>query len=178
MLPVLDLSKAETAAIRSITNDRCSEDVILQVLKLAKQQSKGTSIVLTDTSHAERETRRLCKRHARGLSLEKGCSVLNPDWTSVLQQLTSIDGALLVDMEGKCWACGIILDGKAKGRGDMGRGARYNSALNYVRNFVKLHPDHPIVVIVASEDGMINILSNQPRKHNKLQTIVCSTKKR
>ena len=57
----------------------------------------------------------------------------------------------------------MILDGKAEGKGDMARGARYNSALNYTRSHSDSFPEHPMVVIVASEDGMLNILANSTK---------------
>lgn len=46
--------------------------------------------------------------------------------------MISIDGAALVDFDGCCHGFGVILDGKAQVKGDMGKGARHNSAGNYI----------------------------------------------
>ena len=70
-----------------------------------------------------------------------------------LLPLTNIDGAVLLDPSGTCHAVGVIPDGVAKGRGDPARGARYNSAVRYMAS----HPP-PTVIIIVSEDGMIDIL--------------------
>ena len=72
---------------------------------------------------------------------------------SFLRQLTQIDGALLLDLEGKCHAIGVILDGMASERGDAARGARYNSAIRYVESSV-----HACLAVVLSEDGLINVI--------------------
>ena len=61
-----------------------------------------------------------------------------------------MDGAVLVDVAGKCHAIGVILDGLASDRCTPARGARYNSAIRYVYS----HPD--CLVVVKSEDGMVN----------------------
>lgn len=53
---------------------------------------------------------------------------------TLLEGMASVDGAVLVGYDGKCYGFGVILDGKAKKVGKMGRGARYNSAVTYVEN--------------------------------------------
>jgi hypothetical protein len=54
---------------------------------------------------------------------------------------------------------GVILDGHASGEGDPSRGARFNSAVRY-------HDDQRghCLVIIVSEDGMINLLPDLPRQ--------------
>lgn len=42
---------------------------------------------------------------------------------NMIQQVTAIDGALLIDMKGICYAAGLILDGLATDKGDSARGA-------------------------------------------------------
>ena len=49
-----------------------------------------------------------------------------------MQGITAIDEALLVDLNGICYAVGVILDGEAGMPGKVERGARYNSVSNYV----------------------------------------------
>ncbi|MFD7156458.1 DNA integrity scanning protein DisA nucleotide-binding domain protein [Kribbella sp. NPDC059898] len=79
--------------------------------------------------------------------------------SNVLAAVTSIDGAVLVDPTGTCHAVGVILDGHASGKGDASRGARFNSAVRY-------HDTQrgQCLVIIVSEDGMINLLPNLRRQ--------------
>lgn len=77
--------------------------------------------------------------------------------SDLLTQLTDMDGAMLVDPQGRCHAIGVILDGTAHGRGDPARGSRFNNAVRY------LDSERPsAIVIVYSSDGVINIL---PKLH-------------
>ncbi|MDI1288847.1 MAG: diadenylate cyclase [bacterium] len=76
-----------------------------------------------------------------------------------LSAVTNIDGAVLVDLDGQCCAVGVILDGVATGTGDAGRGARYNSAIRYHHANGK-----SALVIIVSEDGMIDLLPNLNRR--------------
>ncbi|GAA4775829.1 diadenylate cyclase [Streptomyces sanyensis] len=73
--------------------------------------------------------------------------------TSLLTQLTDMDGAVLLDPLGHCHAIGVILDGVAKGEGDPARGSRLNNAVRY------LGSGRPVtIVVVYSADGGIDIL--------------------
>ncbi|MGW6561795.1 diadenylate cyclase [Streptomyces hydrogenans] len=81
--------------------------------------------------------------------------------TELLTQLTDMDGAILVDPQGRCHAIGVILDGTAHGRGDPARGSRFNNAIRY------LDSDRPLaIVVVYSSDGVINIL---PQLHPRIE---------
>ncbi|WP_346771982.1 diadenylate cyclase [Streptomyces sp. JH34] len=81
--------------------------------------------------------------------------------SELLTQLTDMDGAMLVDPQGRCHAIGVILDGTAHGRGDPARGSRYNNAIRY------LDSDRPpAIVVVYSSDGVINIL---PQLHPRIE---------
>ena len=57
------------------------------------------------------------------------------------------------------FAFSVLLDGEATVVGDVGRGARYNSTANYI----KQKENGRYVGIIISEDGMINIESNRER---------------
>ncbi|WP_370130614.1 hypothetical protein [Streptacidiphilus sp. EB103A] len=82
---------------------------------------------------------------------------LSPD---LLTQMTDMDGAVLIDPQGRCHAIGVILDGMARGKGDPARGSRYNNAIRY------LGSEPPTtIVIVYSADGGINIL---PKLHPRI----------
>lgn len=112
----------------------------------AAQQKHGTMVVVSD--HASDEAKRL---NAQSTAIEP--VVLIPEF---ILPLSSIDGALLLDAGATCHAIGVILDGVASERGDSSRGARYNSAIKY-KDYVK-GLGHNCVIIVLSEDGMINVL--------------------
>lgn len=75
----------------------------------------------------------------------------HPD-SKLLPLITAIDGAVLVDLDGKCHAIGAILDGEASNKCTPSRGARFNSAIRYV-----CARDNRVVV-VKSEDGAVDIL--------------------
>lgn len=65
---------------------------------------------------------------------------------------SKIDGAVILEPDGICHAIGAILDGPAVDGGSRSRGARFNSALRYVR--ANIHS----LAIVKSEDGHIDLL--------------------
>lgn len=64
--------------------------------------------------------------------------------------MIGIDGAVLLDQNGKVYIIGVILDGKISPKGTtMARGARYNSAVKYSYS----HRNEKHLVVVISEDG-------------------------
>ncbi|GAA4376937.1 diadenylate cyclase [Hymenobacter koreensis] len=115
-------------------------DVLLE----ASRQSHGTLLVITTEALAEADR------------LKLQCTLIDPvQLTPLITRLvTAIDGAVLLDPEAYCYSIGVILDGKASGRGSSTRGARYNSALRYVES-----SPYPCVAIVVSEDGLVDILT-------------------
>jgi len=74
---------------------------------------------------------------------------------NTLQTLIEIDGALILDLDGRLHAKGAILDGVVGIEGDSSRGSRFNSALTYQefrgRNL-------PTMIVVVSEDGMVDTI--------------------
>lgn len=128
-------------------------DIIESIARSASNQTHGTTIVFT--TKAEKESQRL--------SLFNRCEQIEPvELTgndNFILSLTSIDGALIADFDGKCYGIGAILDGEAVKAGKLGRGARFNSAQNYVAWQKKKNPDDLFCVIIISEDGIIDVLS-------------------
>jgi DNA integrity scanning protein DisA with diadenylate cyclase activity len=116
-------------------------DVVLE----ASHQKHGTLLVITTEALAEADR------------LKLQCTLIEPvPLTPLITRLvTSIDGAVLLDPEGYCYSIGVILDGRASGRGDSTRGARYNSALRYVES-----SDYPCLAVVVSEDGLVDIITS------------------
>lgn len=126
-----------------ISKKRC-----LELVKAVRQQTHGAIIILSDI--AKEESTRLCSQN-RGILIEKFNFLRD---TNLIQRITSIDGAIMIDYNYMCYGIGIILDGPAV-NGDISRGSRYNSALTYV----KWNQSGNAIAIVISEDGMVNLLS-------------------
>jgi len=116
-----------------------------EVASQATTQKHGTMIVISD--HAADEAARIANQ-SFGLQPVRLEGPLVSD-------VTSIDGAVLVDLDATCHAIGVILDGVATPKGDSSRGARYNSAIRYYEN---LQEHHRILIVIVSEDGMINLV--------------------
>ncbi len=115
----------------------------LWALALAgSEAAHGTMIVITEA--AEEEVRRLAPQAIR----------IEPNYLtpSTIHLLTDIDGAVLLSPDGRCHAGGVILDGLAEGKGDAGRGARYNSAVRYLQR-----SQSSCMIVIVSEDGMIDV---------------------
>lgn len=96
----------------------------------------------------------------------------------VAATMSSIDGAMLMDVDCKCYAIGVILDGIAGNYyGDKSRGSRFNSSERYAENKKDdtsvanasgtkeddSDADSNLMVVVVSEDGMVDIF---PRGHD------------
>ena len=118
-----------------------------EVVLEASRQKHGTLLVITTEALAEADR------------LKLQCTLIEPvPLTPLITRLvTSIDGAVLLDPEGYCYSIGVILDGRASGRGDSTRGARYNSALRYVES-----SDYPCLAVVVSEDGLVDVITSEP----------------
>lgn len=137
------------AMIESLNNvfdykNNNSIEKLINIINEVKQQKKGTMLVITE--NAEEESKRLI-----------ACGIkVNPTEikSQIIQLVTSIDGALLLDENGVCYSIGVILDGDEIGEGDSARGARYNSALRYYKRQEK--ENKKCVIVVISEDGYIN----------------------
>lgn len=128
---------------KSISKDQIDDlwDIALEATK----QLHGTMLVISDD--AENESIRLGKQSfpLKPLKLTD----------KVIQQITAIDGAVLLDRDSNCHAIGVILDGLATEKGDASRGARYNSAVRYYEQFGQ---NKSLVIVIISEDGMINLI--------------------
>ncbi|RDY57929.1 diadenylate cyclase [Flagellimonas nanhaiensis] len=120
-------------------------DDLWDVTMRATQQKHGTMLVIS--SNAANESERLGKQSFAIKPMK-----LSPN---IMQQITSIDGSVLLDKDAICYAIGVILDGLATEKGDASRGARYNSAIRYYEQFAT---EHPMVIVIVSEDGMIDLI--------------------
>lgn len=71
----------------------------------------------------------------------------------LLESVSGIDGSILLDPAGVCYAIGVILDGEANEECSPARGSRFNSALRYVGSNEKRR-----MAIVISDDRTVDIV--------------------
>lgn len=127
--------------------DAARFDRLWSLALAAIRQQKGTTVVISE--RAREEAQRLGNQ-----ALRIDPMALTP---ARVPLLTAIDGAVLLDTEGVCWALGVILDGRAVRGGDPARGARFNSAVRYVEG-----ADHPCLAMVISEEGTVDVILPRP----------------
>jgi len=120
-------------------------DRLAAIVKVAEKESHGTMLVITEAAAAE------------AARLAQQATPVSPFLVdaNILQNLTPIDGAIILDSQGMCHAIGAILDGKATENGDPSRGARYNSAIRYYEA-----AEAPCVIVVVSSDGGVDFIPN------------------
>ena len=126
------------------------QDRIISLVAQAERARHGTLIIISAQAPAEAER----------LKTQATCIAPQLLDAALLDHLTGIDGAVLIDPKGFCHAIGVILDGPATNYGDAGRGARFNSAIRYVQYAIERQI--PTVAIIVSEDGGIDIVPNPP----------------
>ncbi len=128
-------------------------DRIETVIREASRQRHGTILIFGSDEDVTAESERLCAaRNATGIqktSLYEKVSLLN--------YLTSIDGAMFLNEKCECCCIGAILDGDAVTAGSTARGARYNSTVNYVTRRAQLNQN--FCGIVVSEDGTVDAVT-------------------
>lgn len=136
--------------LRTFSNiDENDINVVWDTILAAIEQKHGTMVVITDKATEEAE-----RLNSQCINIEP--IILTPE---IMRLVTAIDGAVLLDANGKCHALGVILDGRATDQGDSSRGARYNSAIRYLET-----QENECIIVVISEDGYINLIPNlKPR---------------
>lgn len=114
-----------------------------EIAREASRQKHGTLMLITEDAAGEAER---LKRH---------CARISPTTfgTDTIRTITSIDGAVIFDTNGVCYAIGAILDGTASRFGTSARGARFNSAIRYVDS-----RKNPCFAVVVSEDGTVDFV--------------------
>ena len=129
---------------------------ISDVLNSAVQHRHGAATIITAEANAERER------------LVSTATLIRPTVfrSELASRVSTIDGALLIDLNGVCYAMGLIVDGDAGAiAGDPSRGARYNSLLRYVG--ARRDCGQMCVAVVISEDGDVSWipLGDDRRRH-------------
>jgi len=129
---------------RLFSNARRSDlSRFIEILRVAVDDRHGTTLVVS--ADAEDEALRLQRQGARIAPIR-----MTPE---LFGQVSSIDGAILLDPQGVCHAVGVILDGPARPECTPARGSRYNSAIRYVRS-----SDAPRLAVVVSDDRTIDVI--------------------
>ena len=142
-MPKIDLPKLNST-LKRIFSDIEPKNVsdIMTTIISATEQKHGTLIIVSKV--AETEAIRLKNQSTM-------IKPMTPD-DELIQLITKIDGALLIDDKGICHSIGVILDGIANKNGSSSRGARYNSAIRYIDS-----QNNNAVAIIISEDGMVDV---------------------
>jgi len=125
--------------------DQSRMNTLWNITTEATKQKHGT--ILAISSAAEQEAARLDSQcfKVKPIKIDK----------DIIHQITSIDGAVLIDTNCTCHAIGVILDGIASANGDSSRGARYNSAIRY---YEFMEGKAQTLLVVISEDGTIDLI--------------------
>lgn len=113
---------------------------LLQLAYATADHHHGAMLIIS--SDAAREAARLSPQ----------CIVVQPTElsTDLATRLTSMDGAALVDPQGRCHAVGVILDGRATGEGDAARGSRFNNPIRYLND----NPPNTVILVFSSDGGV------------------------
>ncbi len=120
-------------------------DRIWSVVEGAIDQRHGTTLVIADRAEDEAERLQVSATRVQPCLLD----------APLAMAVTSIDGAVLIGLDGRCHAIGVIMDGMVSDRGDPSRGSRYNSMLRYVDTTAERGLARCLVLIV-SEDGYVD----------------------
>jgi hypothetical protein len=147
-LPIIRLSQQHVGNLLNQWINQQARAQFRDTLERLGQLGHGGMLVIS--REAEAETARLAAS-ATPLSRRE---FLTGD---LVDQLTAVDGAVMVDPHGICHAFGVILDGNAQPDEDPARGARHNSARRYVMTRA-VQADNPCCAIVVSEDGPVTVV--------------------
>ena len=152
-IPNQQIEKDELKDTAERTVGNANINRIWNIVQTAQENGQGATIVVSKDPEAE--TARLS---TEGMPIEP--DYLEPE---EIVKLCSVDGAVMIGPDGRCYAFGVILDGVADESGDRARGARFNSALRYQN---RKTPGSMIIVI--SDDGTIDLLPRlMPRVHRE-----------
>lgn len=110
-------------------------------------QRHGSMLIVA--SDAQSEADRL-----GGQGTKIGPTTLTPD---LYRQVSAVDGAVMIDARGICYAIGVILDGPARSECTPSRGARYNSGIRYIGSSTK-----PRLAVIVSDDQTVDVVPILP----------------
>lgn len=145
--------QVNSIATRIFKVDRKESEKIIKIVESSLCQEHGTTLIFAQDAKVEAERLYNVKR---GIKIEKLDLSIDLD---IIKNITSIDGAVMIDENSFCYGIGVILDGNALVKGSAARGARYNSAYNYIAG--KKKDKMKYIAIVLSEDKTIDIITTE-----------------
>ena len=140
--PPIDVIKFNDSIKRIFNLEEVHKNLCL-LAEEATRQKHGAMLIITNG--AKEEAERLSRQSTEIAPI--------PMTVELYKMVSGIDGGVLIDPDGICYAIGVILDGIATPNGDPSRGSRYNSAVRYVEA-----TDYNCFIVSASEDGMVNFV--------------------
>lgn len=139
--------------LSTIFGGNTESDRILNIVNKSLNQLHGTTLIIT--SEAQEEVSRLCDKN-RGYQIAE---IELDKQSNLVENVTCIDGAVIMDECGKCFGIGVILDGECIVSGNQARGARYNSAYNYIA-ILRENKKNAIAVVI-SEDRTVDVITSK-----------------
>lgn len=127
---------------------------VKKVIDKLKGLNKGTSVVFCNNAKCFRDNYIKGKKYGYALD--------GADALSVLNSISSIDGAIICDLFGACYGYGVILNFTVYSYGEMSRGSRYNSINNFVKRCEKTRKAY-VCGVTISDDGMVNYFYPEPQ---------------
>lgn len=124
-------------------NSTLNTDRLWRLVDAVRQTGQGSTIVIAENAGAEAS-----RLAAQSLEVDPVDGSFG-----LVRMISAVDGAIMMDPQGRVHAFGVILDGVASPEGDRARGSRYNSAVRYQQSCTSR-----CVVVVMSDDGMIDVL--------------------
>lgn len=150
------LNKLDTLQIKDSEREKI-KSVISEAMKKSQH---GTSIIFMDKKTLNNQLKDLELYNRAFRVVDKDLKDVVENFESVL----AIDGAIIAGTDCSCHAVGAIVEAELKVRGVPGRGARYNSLVNYVHAVFekeKANPNRKEAVVcfavIISEDETIDI---------------------
>jgi hypothetical protein len=130
--------------LRLFTSASASDaEEIWSLFEACTSMEHGSMLVVLEDAEAEAE-----RLKDQGTPIEPV-----PMTRELLHRVSGIDGSILLDPRGRCFAIGVILDGTATEDCSPARGSRYNSALRYVRQALTAR-----MAIIVSEDKTVDLV--------------------
>ncbi len=118
-----------------------------ELFETAVNQRLGSMLIVAEDAKSEAD-----RLQGQGTKIEP--TKLTPD---LYRQSSGIDGSILIDPHGICYAIGVILDGSARPECAPSRGARYNSGIRYVSA-----TNIPRLAVVVSDDHTVDVIPVLP----------------
>lgn len=122
------------------------------IVDKATKQAHGTMVVFAENAKEEAE-----RLSASGMLI----TPVNLCESDIVSAISSIDGAIVCDVSGECYAIGTILDGKSSKWADSSYGARHNSAIRYLEQ--QKEKNYKTLIVVVSEDGYVRCFSTNDK---------------